>query len=170
MRKVAENITAKDLMLTEYASIASDRSLGEALAILVGLQNDASRANVLVAEDAEGRFEGIVTAHLLCKSLLSLWMPAKSLREDCLGLEQELLAVVGDRNELRVHDNLIRGLPTVLPSARLLEMIEAACEQRLAFLPVVEEKRALGLVPVTAVFQAVADLALTPEDEGIHFD
>jgi CBS domain-containing protein len=167
---VAENITARDLMLKEHASIPSDRSLGEALASLVELQKDASRANVLVAVDAEGQFEGIVTAHLLCKSLLSLWMPAKSLREDSIRLEQELLAVVGDRNELKVHDTLIRGLPTVLPSARLLELIEAACKQRLAFVPVVEDGRALGLVPITAVFQAVAALALTPEDEGIHFD
>ncbi len=167
---MADNITARDLMLGEYASISSDRSLGEALAALVDLQKDSLRANALVAVDADGRFEGLVTAHLLCRSLLSLWMPAKSLREDSVKLTQELLTVVGDRNELKVHDTLIRGLPQVLPNARLLDLIDAACEQRLAFVPVVEDERLLGLVPITAVFQAVAALALTPEDEGIHFD
>ncbi len=157
-------------MLHEFATFRSDRTLGEALGDLVELQADPHRANALAVVSAEGEFEGIVTAHLLCKSLVALWMPAKSLREDAARLQRELLEMVADRNELKVHDALIRGLPTVAPESRLLDLIEVGCEQRLDFIPVVEDDQLLGLVPITAVFQAVASLALTPEDEGIHFD
>ena len=46
------------------------------------------------------------------------------------------------------------------------------CEksEQLEFVPVVDDGHVLGLVPVTAIFQAAAALALTPEDEGIRFD
>jgi len=40
----------------------------------------------------------------------------------------------------------------------------------LEFLPVVDAGKVLGLVPVTAVFQATASLTLTPEHEGIRFE
>ena len=43
-------------------------------------------------------------------------------------------------------------------------LIEIGCDQRLEFIPVVEEGRFLGVVPITAVFQAAAGLALTPDD------
>ena len=157
-------------MLREFATIRSDQTLGEALDALVELQADPNRANAVAVVGAAGEFEGVVTAPLLCKSLLALWMPARSVREDAAGLHRQLVELVADRTGLSVHDTLIHGLSTVSPASRLLELIEASCEQRLEFIPVVEDGRLLGLVPVTAVFQAVAALALTPEHEGIHID
>ena len=167
---MAENIIARDLMLADFASIRSDQTLGEALHALIELQSREQTPNALVVLEKDSIYEGLLTARLVAKSLLALWMPEKAVREDELRLEKELLDVVQDRLHLKVHDALIRGLPTVAPDDRLLRLIEIGCEKRLEFVPVLDDGHVLGLVPVTAIFQAAAGLALTPEDEGIRFE
>ena len=49
-------------------------------------------------------------------------------------------------------------------------MIHCGLPFRLDFVPVTEQGKPVGLVPVTAIFQAVASIALTPEHEGIRFE
>jgi hypothetical protein len=49
-------------------------------------------------------------------------------------------------------------------------MIRRGVTTRLDFVAVVEDGRPVGFAPVTAIFQAVAGMALTPGDEGVRFD
>jgi hypothetical protein len=49
-------------------------------------------------------------------------------------------------------------------------MIRRGFPTRLDFVPVVADGRPVGLVPITAIFQSAAAIALTPEHEGIRFD
>ena len=167
---MADNIVARDLMLRDIERIDGERSLAEAMRTLVELQEDPARANALAVVDAEDRYDGLLTARLLLRSMLALWMPSKSLRDDPAVLHKELLDAVADRTHLHVHDALIRGLPTAAPDDRLLTLIEYGCDQKLEFVPVVDSGELLGLVPVTEIFQATAGLALTPEHEGIRMD
>lgn len=167
---MTENLVARDLMLTSFSTVRVDQTLAEAMAVLVENQDDADVPNALVVLDAEGGYVGLLTARLLFKSLLTLWMPARAVRKDDELLERELLTVVGDRSKLKVQDTLIRGLPTASPGDRLLALIDLACDQQLEFLAVVDGGCVLGLVPVTEIFQASASLALTPDDEGIQME
>jgi CBS domain-containing protein len=167
---MAEDIRARQLMLRDFAKIRSDQSLAEALEALVAVQSQEKIPNALIVTDTSGAYEGLLTARLLARSLLSLWMPEKNVREDENRLEEELLDVVQDRLRMRVHDALIRGIPVARPEDRLLRLIEVACDKRLEFIAVVEDGAVLGIVPVTGVFQATVSLALTPDDEGIRFD
>ena len=167
---MTRNITARDLMLHDVAGIDADKSLGEAMQKLVDLQADAEIPNALVVLDEHGHYEGVLTARLLCRSLLTLWMPGETAHRDEAALEKELLEVVRERSRLRVHDTLTRGLPTAAPNDRLLLLIDMACDRHMEFIPVVDRGKVLGLVPVTQIFQSAASLALTPEHEGIRFD
>lgn len=164
------DIDGRQLMLREFASIGADQSLGDAMQLLLETQKDALRPNVVAVIDVDGVFEGMLTARLLERSLLALWMPDQALREDPEQHEKQLLDVVQERLQLRVHDALIRGLPSAAPDARLLDLIVIGCDQKLEFIPVVEDRRIVGVVPITSVFQAAASLALLPDDEGIRFD
>ena len=166
---MTDNLTARDLAIS-FAQVRASQSLREALHSLVALQSDRNKPNVLGVLDDDDRFVGLLTARLLFKSLLTLWMPGPSLREDDERLETELLTVIEERADLAVHDALIRGLPTAAPDDRLLTLIELVCDQRLEYLPVVENEKLLGVVPVTAIFLATARLALTQQDEGIRFE
>ena len=60
--------------------------------------------------------------------------------------------------------------PPTPPPAEIVGVQVTPSTARLEFLPVLEDGRAVGLVPVTALFRATAALALTPEDQGIRFD
>lgn len=164
------DLVARDLMLRSCATITAEQTLADAMRALLAAQEDTSHPNAVAVADADGQFLGLLTARLLARSLLALWMPDTARREDPQVHERELLAVVQERLHLRVRDALIRGLPVAAPDARLLELIDIGCEKRLEFIPVVEAGAFQGVVPITAVFQAAAGLALTPDDEGIRFD
>ncbi len=165
-----ENIVARDLMLHDVAGIRRDQTLGEAMQALVDLQADKEIPNALVVLDADGNYEGILTARLLCKSLLDTWTPREATARDDAGLEQDLLSLVRQRSDLPVHDALSPDLPTAEIGDRLLRLIQLSTDQRLEFIPVVDKGHVHGLVPVTRIFLATASLALAPEDEGVRFD
>ena len=175
---MGENIVARDLMVHEVAGIRGDQTLGEAMHALVDLQADKEIPNALVVLDEDGNYDGILTARLLCKSLAARTTPGKDAGKDAdkdadAGTalpKRELLELVRKRSQLRVHDALSRDLPTVAPGDRLLSLIRLARDKRPEYLPVVDNGHVRGLVPVTRIFLATAALALTPENEGTHFD
>jgi len=167
---MTENIVARHLMLENLVEIQADSELHKAMGKLIELQDDPQIPTALIVIKADGLFEGVLTARLLFKSLLTLWMPGKAVREDVLLLEKELLSVVKERLQLRVQDTLVRGFPVAAPDDRLLTLIELGCDKRMEFIPVIEDGRAIGLIPIASIFHATANLALTPEDEGIRMD
>lgn len=167
---MADNILARDLMISKFETISSDMSLGVALHQLVELQDRAGEPNAVVVVDANGDYAGLLTAHLLAKSLFALWTPGEAVRGDEYALNQDLIQAVVRYLDRRVSDTLVRGVPVVAPDARLLDVIAAGCEGRIEFIPVLNARRVEGLIPVTAVFQTTAALTLTPEHEGIRFE
>jgi len=166
----ADRLVARELMGTRFATIERDQPVAAAIERLIAVAAESGMPNALVVLDAEGRYEGILTAKLLIRSLMALWSPARPVREDPLLLETDLLDLAADRGHMRAHDALVHGLPVAQPEERLFALIERVCEMELEYLPVVEEGRAIGLVPATELFYAVARLALTPDDEGIRLE
>jgi CBS domain-containing protein len=162
------NLVARALMVTQYATLEVDRPLREAMAELVRLQSNPKCPNALIVVAPDGEYEGVLTARLLFRSLLALWTPSREVREDAGRHHRELLALIQERSSLTVRSALLRGLPTAAPEDGLLTLIERGCEQKMEVLPVIEEGRPVGVIPITRLFHAVASLALTPEDEGIH--
>ena len=135
---------------------------------LVDLQADKEIPNALVVLDEDGRYDGILTARLLCKSLAARTTPDEN--AGTAMPKTELLQLVRRRSQMKVRDALNRDLPTVAPGDRLLLLIRLASDERPEYLPVVDNGYVRGLVPVTRIFLAAASLALTPENEGIRFD
>jgi CBS domain-containing protein len=163
-----DRLTARDLITPHPETMASDRPLVEAIRRLVVGPAERTTPNAVVVVDDGGRYEGILTSKLVLRSLLSHWSPTEEVLGDRARLESDILEIVRDRAGLRVRDALVRGLPTAGPNDRLLDMIQQVTEAELEFLPVLEDGRAIGLVPVTELYYAVARLALTPDDEGIR--
>ncbi|MDP6928206.1 MAG: CBS domain-containing protein [Planctomycetota bacterium] len=156
---MAEVILARDLMISDFATIEDDRTLADAMRQLAAMHGDPDTPHALVVVDADGRFRSLLTAPLLFKGAAR-----------ACGMEPGLLGSLLARSQMSLSEILILGLPVVGPADRLLSLIDACSEDRLEFVPVVEGGRAVGLVPATSIFQAVASLALTPEHEGIRLD
>ncbi|MEM7168087.1 MAG: hypothetical protein AAF581_21735 [Planctomycetota bacterium] len=163
-------IRARELQVTNYQTMAVDAQVSDVRRALVELQATPERPAALVIVDDRGNYVGFVTARLLLKSLLALWAPQKSVRDDPELLDRHLLDVVQARSDIRIGDALVQGLPTATPETRLLPLIEMACEAQLEFIPVLDAGKATGLVPLTRLFAATAKLVLTPGDEGIRSD
>lgn len=165
-----ESIIARNLMDTRLATIAGDHPLCEAIARLVTGAENKTVPNALIVVDDDERYEGVLTAKLVLRSLLALWNPTPDANTPPAQIEADLLEVVAGRVNIPVRDALVRGLPVADPDDRILTMIEKVCEMELEFLPVVEKRRAIGLVPITELYYAVARIVLTPGDEGIRLD
>ena len=84
--------------------------------------------------------------------------------------DEALLRFALSRLSRPVSEGLLVDVPVVAPQDRLLAVIRRGMATRLDFVPVVDDGHPVGFVPVTAIFQAAATLALTPEHEGIRFD
>jgi CBS domain-containing protein len=166
----ADRLTARELMTTRFATIGRERPVSAAMESLIAAAAESGAPNAVVVVDGEGRYEGVLTAKLLLRSLMALWSPARAVREDPLLLETDLLDHAADRGTMRVHDALVHGLPVAAPEERLFALLERVCEAEIEVLPVVDAGRAIGLVPATELFYAVARLALTPDDEGIRLE
>ncbi len=163
-----DNVRARDLALRNFATVDRHDRLGVALNALIELQAREDMPNALIVQDVDGGYIGVLSARLLVR-VLSSGVPS------CDGLDAEthetrLLEGVRDYLDRTVTDLLPSDLPSVTPDSRILALIRACCESRLEYIPVVEDGRPFGIVPVTAVFQATASLVLTPEDEGIRPD
>ena len=63
-----------------------------------------------------------------------------------------------------------KELPELSRESTLTEMIQSLVKGEYECLPVLDDKRVVGLVYVTEVFKVVARLALTPGQEGISLD
>ena len=167
---MAESVIARHLMLTNFETVCLNENLGVAIRRLVGLQDHAGLPNALAVLGADAKFLGLLTAGSFSKDLLVLWKSGDALPDDdnerCRNLVEFTTAYL---NQL-VGDVVAYPVAVVVSDARLLNIIAVGCEHSVEFIPVVDADRIQGIIPVGVVFQAAADLALTPEDEGIRFD
>lgn len=157
---MADRIVARDLMRTDFQRIQTDQTLGEAMAALRETQREHGIPSALMVVDEHDAFCGMLTARLLIRILVG-----EGEADDA-----RLLQVASERLNQCVGDTLIEGIPVVAPDDRLLTMIRRGVTTRLDFVAVVDDGRPVGFAPVTAIFQAVAGMALTPDDEGVRFD
>lgn len=167
---MAENVCARHLMLTNFETVRLDENLGVAIRRLVGLQEHAGLPKALAVIGADAKFVGLLTAGSFSKNLLALWKLGDALPDDDNERCQDLVEFTAAHLTQVVGDVVAYPVCAVASDARLLDVIAVGCEHLLEFIPVVDADHIQGIIPVGVVFQAAADLALTPEDEGIRFD
>ena len=160
---MTDGIRARDLMRTDFLSCRTDQTLGDAMVLLRGTQEQDGMPSALMVVDDAGEYRGMLTARLLIR-LLAGGHEAGAAIDDMM-----LLTVARDRLATPLGDVLVE-VPVVAPDDRLLAMMRSGAQMRLDFVPVVAEGRPVGFAPITAIFQAAAAMALTPEDEGVRFD
>jgi CBS domain-containing protein len=167
---MGETVMARHLMLANFETVRLDENLGVAIGRLVAMQDRDDLPNALAVLGDDAKFIGLLTAGSFAKSLLALWKASKSLPDDDAERCQDLVEFTAMHLTQSVGAVTPSPVSMVASDARLLDVIAVGCEHLLEFIPVVDADRIQGIIPVGVVFQAAADLALTPEDEGIRFD
>lgn len=158
---MADVIRARDLMRPEFTQVCTDRTLGEAVTALREAQAIERLPDALMVVDPGGHYAGMLTAKLLIRILVGASEGSE---------EVELLLAARERLPRLIADTALPEVPVVEPADRLLTTIRRGLPTRLDFVPVVENGRPCGFLPVTVIFEAAASIALTPEHEGIQFD
>lgn len=161
---MTESTKARDVMRTNFVTVCEDQTLGEAMTSLREAQAIAQMPNALMIVDDQQRFVGMLTAKLLIRVLVGT-------RDGGEGYDDaELLRVAASRLPDRIADTELPEIPVVGPEDNLLTTIRRGIATRLDFVPVVDDRRPVGFAPITEIFQRVAGITLTPDDEGIRFD
>ena len=163
-----EHTQVRDLVHTDVVTLCGDRSLREARRALLDLTSEASTPRVIIIIEEDGDYVGLITARLLFKRLLHDWDPNGVAHRDPEVLESELLDRIRERSALPVRDAVVKGIPTVSPEDQLHTLIEIGCDETIEYVPVVEDGRAVGVVPVMTILREAASLALRPDDDGIQ--
>lgn len=161
---MVNGICARDLMRTDFVRIRIDQHLGDAMVALHGAQGEAGMPSALMVVDGDDQYRGMLTARLLIRLLAAGHEEGHEIDD------MTVLTVARDRLTTAIGDVLVEDVPVVAPEDRLLTMIRRGAPMRLDFVPVVDDGRPVGFAPITAIFEAAAGMALTPEDEGIRFD
>ena len=156
------DITAQDLMRPNFLRIGAGHTLREALGILLDPQTRRRGTTVLFVLRPEGTLAGVLTTRTLLRALIPDWAqqePSEGI--DIPAFEKRLLGEIQNQLDRRVTEAMATDFETALPSDRLAVLIERMQTKRLECMPVLESDRVVGVIYLTDVFNAAAQLALT---------
>ncbi|MFW6303913.1 MAG: HPP family protein [Candidatus Sumerlaeota bacterium] len=163
---MADNITARDLIKASFLRLGETHSLREAMGILLDPQAQKEEPRVLTILNPEGKLEGILTTRHLLMALLPEWVEEEQSDISEEDFEQRLLEAMQDKLDITVRDAMLTDIPLVAPDARLPDLIEILQDRRLDCVPVLENERIIGVVFLTDVYTAAAQLALASQHEA----
>lgn len=148
---MSDQLTAKDLMRGTYLRFGSAHTLRETLGVLLDPAGAPRERPALVAVNPDGKYVGRITAREFIRALESTDI------EDVDPLDRTL-GDCGGGMEL-----------TVRPDTTLGELARHAFDHpEEDFFVVLDNQQVAGIVDVTDVFRAVADVVLTPDSAGIR--
>ncbi len=159
---MSDQKTAAEMMTKRFLRISTQHTLREAMGIVLYGEQKKQDTGAIAIIDQEGDFAGILTPHHIAMGLLGDWNPQNLEKQ-----ESEFLDYAQTQMNRTIGDILPPAQPTVTPHSKLGVLIKLAGDSEYECLPVIEEGRVEGLVYTTDIFKEAANIALTPETEGI---
>lgn len=162
---MTDSITAANLMKQDFLRLGAGHSLHEALGILLDPQAAKGGPRVLIILNPDGSFAGTLTVRYLLKALLPDWLPLEEQSGPPTDFEQRLFTAIQDKLHIKVAEAMHKGVPTASPADRLPTLIALMRDKKLDCLPVLDQDRVVGVIHISDVFNAAAQLALSVQDE-----
>ena len=158
------SVTADSIMTNRFLRISTAHTLREAMGLILYGEERNMDTGAIVVIDQEGDYAGILTPRYVVRGLSKTAAQEHNLNAE--GFVESLENHLSDTIDT-VMDKELPDLPRDASFAEIVRLISA---QKYECLPVVEEKRVVGLVYASDVFKTAANLALTPGQEGIALD
>ena len=147
-------LTAKDIMTKEVITVKPDSSVEELASLLV--KNEISGVPVV---DASGALYGIVTENDLISRNKRLHIPtvvsfldAAIYLESSKKFEQEVKRLTATK----VGDICIRKVITITEETSIVDIATIMAEKKVHMLPVVKDRKVMGIIGKRDIVQAVA--------------
>ena len=158
------SVNADSIMTNHFLRISTAHTLREAMGLILYGEERNRDVGAIVVIDQEGDYAGILTPRYVIRGLSKTAAQEQNLNAE--GFVDSLEAHLSDKVDT-VMDSELPCLQQVSSFSKIVKLISS---QKYECLPVVEEKRVLGLVYASDVFKTAASLALTPGQDGIALD
>lgn len=154
--------TANQLATAKFVRIGSGHTVAEAVGIAFDPASSTLREVVIAVLDTEGQFLGLVEPRNILDRLGSELSASEG------GSESQ---VAGIRRGLAVTvSELVRPeVPHVLSGDSLAILLKKSAQADAAYLPLFDNGEFIGVIPVTAIFDAVCQLTLSGRTGDMPF-
>lgn len=153
--------TADDLMTKRFLRISTEHNLREALALLLYGEDHKAETAAIVVIDTQGNLAGILTPECVVSGLVG---------DTPLTSHHDLNKAIDDHFPLTIDHVMKKGIPIATRSTPLAALLLMITKEKHECIPVCEDGSVIGLVYVSDLFKAAANLALTEADQGIQLD
>ena len=145
-------MTARELITEKFVRIGEGHSLSEAIGILFDPHTSALRNIVIVVLDGQGGYVGLLEPRNILASLgttLSLQSP------------EMLATAIRSGVAVTVAEAVRRDVPAVRMCDNLATLLHTTSLTDAAMLPVFDDGEFAGVIPVTAIFDALCKLTVS---------
>ncbi len=154
--------SAKTFATAKFVRIGGGHSAAEAVGIAFDPAASTLREIVIAVLDGEGEFVGLIEPRDILDRLGAELSSAENDSDTQVSAIRRGLAVT-------VAELIRPGVPRVEADDSLAVLLEKAARTEAAYLPLFEKGVFAGVIPVTAIFDAICQLALSGRTGDIPF-
>jgi hypothetical protein len=154
--------TAREILSSKFVRIGEGHSTAEAIGIIFNPESSTLREIVIIVLDGEGNYAGMVEPRNILESLGTELSAAG---------EDPAAQVAAIRRGLNVpvSDIARRDIPAARLDDNLATLLGLAARTDASTLPVFQDQVFTGIVPVTALFDAICKKTLSSEGDDLPF-
>lgn len=155
-------MTAADLLSGRFVRIGESHTVAEAIGIIFDPESSALRELVIVVLGGDGSYLGLIEPRDILESLGT---------ELSLAGDDPAAQVEGIRRGLGtpVSEIARRNIPAARKEDNLATLLTIAARTESAAIPVFENRQFIGVVPVTAIFDALCKATIAVEESSLPF-
>ena len=147
------DLTAREVMATDYSTLSPQMTIGEAVRVFQKAGEEHHQIVFgMVVTDASGQLLGMLSMYdillLIRPKHIHIWGEIKDV--DISGILDEALTRV---RSMLVEDIMTTDLITITPDMHLLRIIDIMIKKHVRRLPVLEDGKMVGIVYLSRVFQ-----------------
>ena len=158
------SVVADSIMTNRFLRISTAHTLREAMGLILYGEERKMDTGAIVVIDQNGDYAGILTSRYVIRGL------SKAAAEEEGSSAHAFVNNLDHCLSDKIATAMDRDLPNLRSDSSFSEIVRLISSQKYECLPVLEEKRVVGLVYASDVFKMAASLALTSGQKGITLD
>lgn len=158
------SVNADQIMTNRFLRISTAHTLREAMGLILYGEERGMDTGAIVVIDQEGDYAGILTPRYVVRGLAKVDPTTEQL--DAAQFVERVEGHLADK----IESAMDKELPCLKRESSFGEIVHLISSKKYECLPVLEAKRVVGLVYASDVFKTAANLALTPDHDGVGLD
>ncbi len=150
------NVTAKDIMMTPYATLRPNLYLPEALQLFKEASAVEGELQGMMVVDEDGHLVGVLSMYDIFLLFVPKHIQVWGAMED-IDLVALMDRIYKKAKKIRVEDVMTTDPVSITPDTPLMAILDVIIKKHIRRLPVVEDEKVVGLVYAVSVFYHMVD-------------